>query len=167
MKCPRDTAELAHEPFGIKAVLRCGKCTGVFVPARTVDELYGFARISSHRHAKPAVGLTEARLGCPNDGRQMMELNYKGVNIDVCVSCHGIWLDGDEVGKILSKAKTPRDNLLELDRRMENLENGLESLEGVSNIDLGDLGAVGDTLRFLGDAAGMIADALSSIDISL
>lgn len=163
MKCPRDSTALSHEPFGIKAVVRCGKCAGVFVPARTVNELYGFARISSHHYATVGGEPKETRLPCPDDGRHMLQVRYKGIEIDVCPYCHGIWLDGDEVSKILRKEDAPRDNLVELHRKMENLEANLESLEGVSNIDLGDLGAVGDTLRFLGDAASVIADAVGSI----
>jgi Zn-finger nucleic acid-binding protein len=163
VKCPRDATTLSHEPFGIKAVVRCGKCTGAFVPPRTVNELYGLARISSHRHAQADANQRKTHLPCPVDGRHMMQVRYKGIEIDVCPDCHGIWLGGDEVARILKNENAPRDNVLELRRKMENLDTNLESVQGTSNIDLGDLGAVGDTLRFLDDAAGAIADALGSI----
>lgn len=97
----------------------------------------------------------------------MMQLKFKGVDIDVCAACHGIWLDGDEVTKILTMEKAPRDHLVEFHRKMENLEASLESLEGVSKSEVNDLGATADALRFLSDAAGSIADALSAFDISL
>jgi uncharacterized protein len=34
---------------------------------------------------------------CPKCGHQLAELDYKGVKIDRCMNCHGVWLDAGEL----------------------------------------------------------------------
>jgi hypothetical protein len=37
---------------------------------------------------------------CPKCGLQLQEVKYKGIDVDVCFSCHGIFLDQGELETI-------------------------------------------------------------------
>ena len=37
---------------------------------------------------------------CPKCGHQLAELDYKGIKIDRCMNCHGVWLDAGELEQV-------------------------------------------------------------------
>ena len=42
---------------------------------------------------------------CPEDGTGLMEFEYQehsGIKMDICPTCHGIWLDGNELNRLLN-----------------------------------------------------------------
>ena len=41
---------------------------------------------------------------CPKCGCQLAELDYKGVKIDRCMNCQGVWLDAGELELVSEKA---------------------------------------------------------------
>jgi len=41
---------------------------------------------------------------CPKCGQQLAELDYKGVKIDRCMNCQGVWLDAGELELVTQKA---------------------------------------------------------------
>ncbi len=43
-------------------------------------------------------------LVCPNCQSPMTEVARRGVYVDVCVQCRGVWLDGGELEKLLDAA---------------------------------------------------------------
>lgn len=42
---------------------------------------------------------------CPNCNTSMQNVNRSGVELDMCPSCRGVWLDRGELEKILSDAR--------------------------------------------------------------
>ena len=40
---------------------------------------------------------------CPKCGHQLAELDYKGVKIDRCMNCQGVWLDAGELEQVTQK----------------------------------------------------------------
>ena len=42
---------------------------------------------------------------CPKDGMPLLEIDYKGIKIDECSHCKGIWLDHKELDEILRMEK--------------------------------------------------------------
>lgn len=40
---------------------------------------------------------------CPNDGIKLTSTSRNGVEVDICRSCHGMWIDRDELDKILER----------------------------------------------------------------
>jgi hypothetical protein len=44
---------------------------------------------------------------CPKCGQQLSEIDYKGVKVDRCMHCHGVWLDAGELELV-----TQREGLL-------------------------------------------------------
>ncbi|MCI4663484.1 MAG: zf-TFIIB domain-containing protein [Neomegalonema sp.] len=41
---------------------------------------------------------------CPNCAAAMSEVSRRGVFVDICPSCRGVWLDGGELEKLLATA---------------------------------------------------------------
>ncbi len=40
---------------------------------------------------------------CPKCGMSLIETGFRGVKVDKCSACEGIWLDAGEINQILSK----------------------------------------------------------------
>jgi len=47
------------------------------------------------------------RGACPRDGATLQLREEKGVSIDVCPTCHGIWLDAGEMESIFERWNEP------------------------------------------------------------
>ena len=80
-------------------------------PSQTEDEY--FVREDAEKKRKLAIAAkkeTEAEelkrlkelhfMRCPKCGLQLQEVKYKGIDVDVCFSCHGIFLDQGELETI-------------------------------------------------------------------
>ena len=52
--------------------------------------------------ARKQVAVTQFR--CPKCGAALVEMHYKGIEIDKCSRCQGIWLDSGELERILPEA---------------------------------------------------------------
>jgi len=48
---------------------------------------------------------------CPKCGMELIEINYKGIKVDKCSSCEGIWLDAGELEAVAKLEKTRLDKL--------------------------------------------------------
>jgi uncharacterized protein len=48
---------------------------------------------------------------CPKCGMDLLEMDFKGIKIDECSSCHGIWFDAGELEAV---AKTEKRHLVRL-----------------------------------------------------
>ncbi|MFH1672042.1 MAG: zf-TFIIB domain-containing protein [Pseudomonadota bacterium] len=46
---------------------------------------------------------------CPKCGMELIEINYKGIKIDECSGCEGIWLDAGELEAVSKIEKTGLD----------------------------------------------------------
>ncbi|MBI2520188.1 MAG: zf-TFIIB domain-containing protein [Bdellovibrio sp.] len=51
---------------------------------------------------------------CPKCGMHLMALDYKGIEIDECSSCKGIWLDANELEQIMAMEKGTLNRLLKI-----------------------------------------------------
>jgi uncharacterized protein len=51
---------------------------------------------------------------CPKCGMELNEIEYKGVHIDKCFNCEGIWLDAGELETISQFEKGSMDKLFSL-----------------------------------------------------
>ena len=57
-----------------------------------------------------------AEMKCPRCGATLGHRPYKGVSLDSCPSCHGVWLDAGELAML---AHEPERELLRLARELE------------------------------------------------
>ena len=51
---------------------------------------------------------------CPKCGMDLVTIDYKGIAIDRCTGCEGIWLDFGEMEEITKLEKTGVDKLFKL-----------------------------------------------------
>lgn len=54
---------------------------------------------------------------CPKCGMEMIEIDYKGIEIDKCSECEGIWLDAGELEAVAKLEKTGLDKLFGVFRK--------------------------------------------------
>ncbi|TAK53252.1 MAG: hypothetical protein EPO24_14680 [Bacteroidetes bacterium] len=54
---------------------------------------------------------------CPKCGMELHEIDYKGIKIDKCFSCDGIWLDAGELEQVSRLEKPAIDSLFGLFRK--------------------------------------------------
>lgn len=133
--------------------LECGACGGLFfgheafrlIADRAQGEQVPAAehRVAPPAKAKPAQGGPLYR-PCPRCGGRMNRQNYgrsSGVVVDICRR-HGVWLDADELDRILAwiRAGGPRREDARRKLEMEDAEHALRSREAAAttvNLGLG------------------------------
>jgi len=54
---------------------------------------------------------------CPKCGMELIEVNYKGILVDKCSECEGIWLDTGELESVSKLEKAGLDKLFSVFRR--------------------------------------------------
>ena len=54
---------------------------------------------------------------CPKCGMQLIEIDYRGMKVDKCSNCEGIWLDAGELEAVSKLEKTGLDKLFEVFKR--------------------------------------------------
>src|SRR4030042_6314939 len=54
---------------------------------------------------------------CPKCGMELIEIDYKGVKVDKCSECEGVWLDAGELEAISRFEKTNLDKLFRVFKR--------------------------------------------------
>jgi Zn-finger nucleic acid-binding protein len=93
--CPRDSGSLNSFRTREVDALQCDHCRGLWLPPETVARALGHAVPSAPR----LVARSSAR--CPCDGDCLTPVRAHGIEIDVCPSCRGVWLDRGELDRIL------------------------------------------------------------------
>lgn len=48
---------------------------------------------------------------CPKCGMELIEIDYKGIKVDKCSECEGIWLDAGELEAVSKLEKSGLDKL--------------------------------------------------------
>jgi hypothetical protein len=48
---------------------------------------------------------------CPKCGMELVEIDYKGIKVDKCFACEGLWLDAGEIDAVAQLEKTALDKL--------------------------------------------------------
>ena len=54
---------------------------------------------------------------CPKCGMELNEIDYKGIKVDKCLACDGIWLDAGEMEAVSRLDKTALDKLFGVFKR--------------------------------------------------
>ncbi len=54
---------------------------------------------------------------CPKCGMKLVEIDYKGIKIDKCSECEGVWLDAGELDAVSRLDKSVASKLLSALRR--------------------------------------------------
>lgn len=48
---------------------------------------------------------------CPKCGMNLIEIDYKGIKVDKCSACDGVWLDAGELERVADMEKGALDKL--------------------------------------------------------
>lgn len=104
MRCPRCDAGLEPQPAGRKATLHaCPERHGVFV---TEADLAHVLPVAPHVALRDAMTrATPGQAACPQCRASMGTLVPRGVELDGCPACRGVWFDGGELERV--KAQPP------------------------------------------------------------
>lgn len=73
-------------------------------------------KIEEEKHKSLAAGerkkLQEIHyMRCPKCGMELIEIGYKGIKVDRCSECEGIWLDAGELETVSKLEKSGLDKL--------------------------------------------------------
>lgn len=107
LACPRDKTPLEereHEIPGLNVHAdHCPKCEGVFLDEDELKRLTGKRNVNQLITEYLGVDVG-GDLVCPHCGGLMDDEHFTGVDgkitIDVCTTCHGVWLDKGELEAI-------------------------------------------------------------------
>ena len=81
---------------------RCPKCQGVFLDKGEIRRITGHDKL--HELLTKHLGAdSDSKRVCPSCGMIMDAEDADGVEVDVCLSCFGVWLDGGEMETLRGK----------------------------------------------------------------
>ena len=131
LKCPKDGTALALRSkanvceFGQKDYdfHECPSCKGIWISRHVLQRM-----LSDHALQKASSLSTfhkqlsdervfeiqedlKGNLWCPSDGERLFVLHHKGVELDLCGSCCGMWLDKGELDKVRKRSDSEGDSL--------------------------------------------------------
>lgn len=135
MKCPKCGKYLDEISVNHCKVDRCSVCGGIWFDK---DELSAvkderdknlswldFDLWKDENKLKPSGTFID----CPRDGSPLFKIKYgpSGVMVDVCLECRGVWLDKDELDKIVEELKE-KVNKETIPEYLKDLEEELKDL---------------------------------------
>ena len=121
-KCPIDSAVLVDSSRASVCVFvqddydfhECPYCRGIWIPQhvlermlsdhalRNVSTLSGFQKRQDDERTFDIRGHVKGNLCCPSDGERLFIIKHKGIELDLCGDCGGMWLDRGELDKLKS-----------------------------------------------------------------
>jgi len=108
MNCPKcQTATLAEFKVDGVAVDRCSACGGTWFDAHELSRLLAedARQVAELRRGGNDARLDDKRGRCPRDSAELLRMYSaidRGVTLDACADCHGIWLDAGEFAKLFA-----------------------------------------------------------------
>jgi len=155
MHCALDRSTLNPQPISAHVAHRCEACSGTFVPGDFFREIRAKAALEIHNSKSKGIKASvqqQSRVNCPNDENPMMSLWFKGIEIDVCSKCFGVWLDRGEYEKLVA--------FLGLPQKPDLLKAGahLGTLPASNTTQIGDISGLGDVIELVTDICSLIPD---------
>ncbi len=108
MNCPVDRTTLKETAVENVILQQCPKCGGLWLPPTALKQFYqlhGIDFSSLKDNLDKNTCNINKQILCPSDNFRMTLYPFHGLEIDICTSCWGIWLDGGELELILKKTK--------------------------------------------------------------
>lgn len=134
MRCPHHDKELESRHAGDHVADCCPVCNGLWLPATAVHAVLG-RRLTLDIILKQRACFSGVY--CPEDLTGLEELQVRGVTIDWCPRCSGLWFDKGELTRLLLRwSQRPK---LGLARKPDNSPGHV--LVDVGGEIIGDIGA--------------------------
>ncbi|UCE38426.1 MAG: zf-TFIIB domain-containing protein [Thermoplasmata archaeon] len=106
--CPRCWVEARREEveiFGPNIEIDiCPKCNGIWLDPGELGKLLKNKKLTDYL-TKQIGTQSKSELVCPRCGGLMDIESAEEVQIDVCLNCHGVWLDEGELDDLKGKSK--------------------------------------------------------------
>lgn len=94
--CPVCFVKMEQEQVRGVTVDVCPNCTGTWLDRGELRRVLGDRKLADY--LTKAIGTrSESRMVCPRCGGLMDHKHAEGLVVDVCVECHGVWLDPGEL----------------------------------------------------------------------
>lgn len=142
--CPRHSTALAETQVGKLRVWHCATCSGMWMPAGAFHGSVGHVSIIGR--GRPA------GMSCPADGHALTAVKHRGIEVDVCGTCGGIWFDNGELQKILAQSSDPARRFLDGDSGSGALDIASVAVDMLSGPDLA-AAVLSAVFEFLGGLA--------------
>lgn len=108
LDCPRDFVAMEQvevEVAGRKVVVDvCPRCDGMWLDTGELRRLVGDRRLSDYL-TRDIGTKSRSPLLCPRCGGLMDIEVADDVEVDVCLTCHGVWLDAGELEDLRARAE--------------------------------------------------------------
>jgi Zn-finger nucleic acid-binding protein len=179
LRCPDCALPLIERKIGVHSLHPCSSCRGLWIDR---DEALALSATIRHGASFAAPTKREKPLRVRHcsrcDGVSMSVLRYRGIEIDLCPTCKGIWLDADEIAPIMARhglkkgdRRKPLSVTLDDPPRLSNLDVVLDAAHLASNIPpdvpfhllegLGEMASVG--AESAAEAGGALIELLAGI----
>ncbi len=107
--CPRCNVQASRrvmEVFGPNILIDiCPNCHGIWLDQGELKKIIKNKKLTDYL-TKEIGTQSKSKLVCPRCGGLMDLESADEVEIDVCLSCNGVWLDRGELDRLKEKAKT-------------------------------------------------------------
>ena len=108
LECPRCWVELKKEEvevLGPNVIIDvCPTCEGIWFDHNELKKVLGDRKLADYL-TKHIGTQSKSKLVCPRCGG-LMDLEYaEDIEIDVCLVCHGAWLDAGELERLKEKSE--------------------------------------------------------------
>ena len=140
--CPRDFMSLEPKSIYDGRIDQCPHCHGLWIERGSLQVLYRQQGLDIPwvlaNEDFYAIGLNAGQLDCPNDATRMARIEHRGIEIDICSKCLGIWFDKEELEKIMILAPSKGQQVL-FDRPTNVVEDMMETLMAILEFTKGAL----------------------------
>ncbi|MDI6885052.1 MAG: zf-TFIIB domain-containing protein [archaeon] len=107
-ECPRCWVEMKKEEVAVLGpnviIDVCPNCQGIWFDDNELKKVLGDRKLANYL-TKQIGTQSKSKLVCPRCGG-LMDLEYaQEVEIDVCLDCHGAWLDYGELERLKEKSE--------------------------------------------------------------
>jgi Zn-finger nucleic acid-binding protein len=109
-------------------VWHCVSCSGLWLPAGAFHASIG--HVSVIGRGRPA------GISCPGDGQALTAVKHRGIEVDVCGTCGGVWFDHGELQKILAQSADPARSFLDANSGSTALDIASFAFDAFSGADL-------------------------------
>lgn len=102
--CPHDRTPLETTGDSMAHGMPCRTCDGLWLPAPLVKATIG--RVKQPLGTAP--GKSATSLFCPDDESLLVALHHRGIEVDICSGCGGVWLDAGELKRLFETSSSAR-----------------------------------------------------------
>lgn len=104
MNCPRCTVALEWKPGKGTGVNCCPECQGLWLDNSALNKARQAGEAYLPDDSGTLHGSKVSAISCPNDGSGLCTFTHRGVEVDACPECKGLWLDKGEWHKLAKES---------------------------------------------------------------